>query len=206
MSAKGRSYTGETGEDFYPTPEDAILPLLETDLLALPGGVWLEPCAGTGAIVRVVNRLRSDVRWVLCELDHRVGQYLSPLMRPGDTLLPFGDFVLRDWEISTPVDVCIMNPPFEHTTAFARAALNRASTVVMLQRNSWFGSQERAPWLRQHCPDQLTLPTRPSFRPDGKTDATEYSWFHWPAGDRRRRAGMIAMLDSPKSGQKELFQ
>lgn len=204
MSSKGRSDTGDTGEDYYPTPADAILPILETKLLKLPGGIWLEPCAGTGAIVRTINRVRSDVSCILCELDPRVGQHLQALVRPGrDLLLPFGDFVTREWT-SPPAAVCIMNPPFGHTTAFARAALERARVVVMLQRNSWFGTQERAPWLRRHCPDQLTLPARPSFRPDGKTDSTEYSWFHWPAGDRRRRRGMLAMLDSPRSGQAAL--
>lgn len=204
MSSKNRGAVGETGEEFYPTPEDATISLLETQLISLPGGTWIEPCAGTGAIVRAVNRLRSDVRWILCELDPRVGQYLGALVRPGDVLLPFGDFVLREWAFDV-ADVLIMNPPFEHTTAFARVSLERARTVVMLQRNSWFGTQGRAAWLRAHCPDQLTLPERPSFRPDGGTDSTEYSWFHWPPGNRQRRSGMLAMLDSPRTGQIELL-
>ena len=69
MSATGRSNTGETGEEFYPTPETAILPILETPLLVLPGGTWIEPCAGSGAIVRTVARKRSDVRWILSVAD-----------------------------------------------------------------------------------------------------------------------------------------
>lgn len=204
MSATGRSNTGETGEEFYPTPETAILPILETPLLVLPGGMWIEPCAGSGSIVRTVARKRSDVRWILCELDPRVGRPLEQLARPGlDVLRPFGDFVHMEW--TAPVaDVLVMNPPFSLASQFLAAAFERAAWVLMLQRTNWFGSQSRAPWLRSFCPDQYALPDRPSFRPDGKTDSCEYSWFVWPPGDRRRRSGRLAMLDSPETGQAEL--
>lgn len=206
MSAKGRSDTGEHGEEFHPTDRAAIVPLLETDLVTLPGGIWIEPCAGTGRIVSTVNEYRSDVRWRLFEIDERVGQYLVPLVRPGiDKLAPFGDFVHRDWPSTwTLADVLIMNPPFSLSSQFLAAAFTRARWVVMLQRSNWFGSQDRAPWLRRFCPDQYTLPFRPSFRPDGKTDNCEYSWFVWPPGERDRRCGRIAMLDDPNCGQQAL--
>lgn len=71
MSAKGRGVEVETGEEFNPTPREAIVPLLETPLVTLPGGIWIEPCAGTGRIVRTVNEYRQDVRWRLFELDER---------------------------------------------------------------------------------------------------------------------------------------
>jgi hypothetical protein len=207
VSAKGRSLsTGDHGFEFHPTPREAITPLLETSLVTLPGGVWIEPCAGTGRIVSTVNEYRSDVRWRLFELDPRVGEFLVPLVRPGiDKLAPFGDFVTRPWPASwTRADVLIMNPPFEHTSAFVAAAFERAHWVVMLQRVGWFGTQERAPWLRRFCPDQYTLPKRPSFRPDGQTDSCEYAWYVWPPGDRERRSGVLAMLDEPNNGQQML--
>lgn len=198
MSAKGRkTKTAETGAEFYPTPTDAILSLIESPLVTLPGGVWIEPCAGTGRIVSTVNQSRSDVRWILCEIDPRVGEHLAPLLRDQDVLLPFGDFVSRDW--SLPVaDVCIFNPPFSLTMAFVIAAMARARNVVMLQRKGWFGTQARSPWMRRHCPDVLTLPVRPSFTPDGSTDSTEYDWFVWPEGQHDRRLGRVAMLDEPR--------
>lgn len=205
MSAKGRGVEVETGEEFNPTPREAIVPLLETPLVTLPGGIWIEPCAGTGRIVRTVNEYRQDVRWRLFELDERVGQFLVPLLRPGiDKLAPFGDFVHRPWPATwTIADVLIMNPPFSLTSQFLAAAFARARWVVMLQRSNWFGSQERAPWLRKFCPDQYTLAKRPSFRPDGGTDSCEYSWFVWPP-ERERRAGTLAMLDDPNNGQQAL--
>lgn len=198
MSSKGRN-TGNTGEEFYPTPEKSIIPILQR--LPLPGGWWIEPCAGAGAIVSAVNRRRDDVRWMLCEIDPRVGAHLEAIVRSGrDVLFPWGDFVEREW-MAPIADVLIMNPPFSLTMQFLRAAFERARTVVMLQRTNWFGSQKRAPFLREHCPDQYSLPSRPSFRPDGATDSCEYSWFVWPEGGHNRRTGALIMLDDPQPEQ-----
>lgn len=196
VSAKGRKpKTAVTGSEFYPTPSDAILPLLTSPLVSLPGGRWIEPAAGTGRIVATVNSLRDDVQWTLCEIDERVGQFLEPLLRPGDELLPYGDFLAPTWD--RPVaDVAILNPPFKLTMGFVLACMARARTVVMLQRCGWCGTQARAPWLREHAPDVFRLPTRPSFTPDGATDSTEYDWFVWPAGGHDRREGRFAILDA----------
>ena len=219
MSAKGRRraeapalFVDETppapvpvggAHNFYPTEPWCVDALLESPLVTLPGGLWIEPCAGMGSIVRAVNAKRSDVDWLLCDIDERMEPHLRRVMRGFDILLPFGDFVHRPWNRSV-ADVLIMNPDFDHTEAFIAAAFVRARWVVMLQRVNWFGSQDRAPWLRRHCPNQYNLPKRPSFTGDGKTDATEYAWFVWPPGNRERRTGVIAMLDMPNGGQMEL--
>ena len=195
----------DTGFEFYPTPAEAILPILETDLIALPGGVWIDPCAGTGRIVRTVNDVRDDVRWLIVELDERFRPQLEALVRPGrDELLPFGDFIHRDWPFPT-ADVLVMNPPFEHAFDFARTALTRAHEVLMLQRQGWFGTKGRSAWLRQHCPNVLQLEERPSFTPDGATDSADYPWFHWPRGGHDRREGRVAVLAPPRAGQRDLF-
>ena len=179
--------------EFYPTPREAILSLLESPLLRLPGGGWLDPCAGTGRIPSTVNTHRGDVAWTLCEIDTRHESTLRSLARPSvDVLLPFGDFVIRDWD-EPLAEVCLMNPPFSHAQAFVEVAFLRARWVAMLQRTNWF-APSRAAWLRQHAPDIYALPARPSFTGDGKTDAAEYAWFVWPPGQRDRRAGTCAML------------
>lgn len=196
----------QTGSEFHPTPVSAILPILETDQLALPGGVWIEPCAGTGRIVRTVNETRDDVAWRLFELDPTFEPQLSALVRPGrDKLAPFGDFVTRRWPSTwSKADVLIMNPPFSLAMDFLRVALERAHHVLMLQSNNWFGSQDRAPWLRKFAPDQFTLAKRPSFREDGQTDGVEYSWFYWGPGGRERRYGRLVMLELARGGQQLL--
>lgn len=203
--APGVQVVAGRSTEFYPTEPWVVEALLESPMLVLPGGLWIEPCAGTGSIVRAVNRLRSDVRWILCDIDEQFGPYLGTVTRPrsGDVLLPFGDFVTREW--TQPIaDVLIMNPPFSLTIPFLEAAFKRARKVVMLQRLNWYGTKERANWLRKHQPDIYGLPRRPSFTGDGSTDATEYAWFHFPVGGAERRKGMVAMLDMPTGGQVDL--
>jgi len=204
MSSKGRREV--EGDEFYPTDRKAILSLLESKLVKLRGGVWIEPCAGTGRIVSTVNEFRSDVRWVICELNPDFDRDLSPLCRPNrDLILPYGDFVHRKWTLPR-AEVLIMNPPFSLTFQFVLAGLERARHVVCLQRQGWFGTKERSPWLTKHCPDSLQLPWRLSFRPDGRTDSCEYCWFHWPPGSAQgRREGRLAMLKYPIGGQQLLI-
>lgn len=208
MSAKGRKGKQVEENEFYPTDPKVVLSLLESDLVDLPGGVWIEPCAGTGKIVSTVNRYRSDIdSWVICELNQGFDPYLQKVIRPtGDIILPYGDFVHREWPLLYKSDVLIMNPPFSLTMQFVQEAMKRAEWVVCLQRQAWFGSVDRSPWLREHCPDDFQLPFRPSFRPDGKKDNCDYCWYVWPPGSGNgRREGKIAMLDNPKGGQTELF-
>lgn len=194
----------DTGEEFYPTPRDAILALLETDLVQLPGGNWIEPCAGTGRIISTVNEYRSDVRWHAFEIDPRLGSVLTTAIRPGlDVLAPFGDFVHRSWPYP-PAAAMVFNPPFSLAMDFVLAGFERARWVAMLQRSNWF-APARSNWLREHCPDVYPLAKRPSFTPDGKTDSTEYSWFVWPPDGRDRRSGRVAMLEPARGGQRDLF-
>jgi hypothetical protein len=203
VSSKGRKEV--EADEFYPTDPKVVRTLLESDLVSLPGNIWIEPCAGTGRIISTVNEYRS-VHWIMCELNESFATYLDPLRRPGDTIIPYGDFVHRDW-VWPYADVLIMNPPFSLTFQFVKAAGDRADWVVCLQRQGWFGTKDRSPWLRNHCPDSFQLPWRPSFRPDGGTDSCEYCWFVWPPGaiTEGRREGRIAMLDMPETGQQQLF-
>lgn len=208
MSATGRKQkTTETGDEFYPTPRKAIRSLIQSPAgRDLPGGTWIDPCAGTGRIVSEVNLLRDDISWIMCELNNTFDSYLQPLLRPEDILLPYGDFVHREWERPV-VPVLIMNPPFSLTMDFVVAAQARANWVCCLQRQGWFGTKSRSPWLAENCPDIRQLPERPSFRPDGSTDSCEYCWFIWPpySGYDERREGYVSMLPPADYGQQELF-
>ena len=47
-------------KDFYPTPAWCVGCLLEA--VELPGGTWLEPAAGRGAIVEAVGARRQRLR------------------------------------------------------------------------------------------------------------------------------------------------
>lgn len=204
MSAKGRGRDVEENE-FYPTSKKCIYALLQSPLVNLPGGTWIEPCAGTGNIISAVNDMRNDISWIACELNKTFKPYLKKVLTSQDTLLRFGDFVYRKWN-KPKADVLIMNPPFTLTMQFVQAAMERARYVVCLQRQAWFGSVGRSDWLSNHCPDSHQLPFRPSFRPDGKTDNCDYTWYVWPDGSLSgRKCGVLSMLKRPTSAQVELF-
>ena len=53
--------------DNYPTPPWCVYRFLEKGP-ELPGGLWYEPCAGDGSIIRSVNDRRSDVNWAATEI------------------------------------------------------------------------------------------------------------------------------------------
>ena len=97
--------------------------------------------------------------------------------------------------------------PCALTFEFVKAAGRRAIWVVCLQRQGWFGTKGRSPWLAEHIPDIRQLPERPSFRPDGSTDNCEYCWFIWPPGaiEEPRYEGDVSMLRMPDGGQQSLF-
>ena len=204
MSAKGRGREVEENE-FYPTDPECVWSLFESDALTLPGGTWIEPCAGTGAIISAVNAVRNDVSWIACDINRNFKPYLQKVLRPQDHLEAFTDFVHRRWDWPM-ADVLIMNPPFSFTMDFVRTGLKRARIVVCLPPHAWFGSVGPAQWLEAHCPDSFQLPWRPSFRPDGKTDNCDYCWYHWPEGSvDGRESGTLRMLKKPQGQQMDLF-
>ena len=185
MSATNRG-AQRHDRDFYPTPAWCVHALLKR--VRFPGGRWLEPCVGDGAIVRAVNAVRDDVQWVTCDvrpecetaLDipgvrrHWIGDFLDP------AAVPLDEF-----------DVIPTNPPFALARAFADRALALSKVVAFLLRLNWLrGTDKHNAWIRAHMPSVYVLPQRPSF--DGRgTDATEYSWMVWGLD----QTPTIAMLD-----------
>ena len=177
--------------DNYPTPPYCVFRLLEA--LKLPGGRWLEPAVGDGAIVRAVNKIRTDVQWSGLDIrktafikksggQFAVGNFLKPETHPA------GMF-------DTKFDVEITNPPFSLAMPFIESSFERAKLVVMLLRLNFIGSEKRADFMRKFAPDIYTLPNRPPFRGDGKTDSIEYGWFVWDE-PRERPSGLIRVLAS----------
>jgi hypothetical protein len=79
--------------DNYPTPAWTVDRLFES--LPLPGGAWLEPSAGEGAIISAVNDLRSDVRWCAVELRGECLPALSSVRKISRTPICRDDFKSR---------------------------------------------------------------------------------------------------------------
>jgi hypothetical protein len=177
--------------DYYPTPAWCVRSLLSE--VALPGGSWLEPCAGDGAIIRAVREVRPDVRWTGWELREEAAPSLRRLL-PAPRL-HIGDF-LASPKPRRRYSVALTNPPFSRATPFVEACLERADLVVMLLRLSFLSTRDRADFMRSHCPDVYVLAKRPSFT-GGPTDSADYAWFVWTTA--RRGTGRIRVLTPPRT-------
>lgn len=174
--------------DFYPTPAWCVHRVL--DALPLPGGHWLEPGAGDGAIIDATAGVRSDVTWHAVELRDDCLPALRE--RCGAARVRHGDFLAADAPLSRPrYDVLFTNPPYSAAQGFLERGLAIADHVVLLLRLNFLASAKRAALMRERAPDVFVLPNRPSFTGHG-TDSVEYAWFHWPA--EHRGVGTITVL------------
>ena len=190
MSATGRGAQRRKGDAYY-TPAWPVYRLLEAVPL-WPGGLWLEPCVGAGAIVLAVHRwyrkqgLEAPT-WRVCDLKPS-----ARLILPGPFNIEHvatGDYIrgAMDGEIrSGSFSVCMTNPPYLEAMRFLLQALTQCETVVLLLRLNWLASEERQEWLEANTPDVYVLPNRPDYTGEGG-DATEYAWMVW----RNRTDGSV---------------
>jgi hypothetical protein len=120
--------------DLYETPEwlaEAIVPHLEP---YHPRRI-LEPAAGGGAIVRVLQQAFPEAE--IDQSDISTGQNFFTHRYAG------------------PYALIITNSPYSYALKFAKRALPLRGTggaVVMLLRINWLGGQKRAAWMRMHTP------------------------------------------------------
>lgn len=199
MSATGRG-SPRVDYDYYPTPTSAVHQLLRA--VVLPGGPWLEPGAGDGAIIRAVNEARTDVDWTACEIQPRFRTKLERI--PNVHAVHISDFRKATWVDMRSAtvqlfNVAIGNPPFSSAANFVHSALRCSRTVFMLLRLNWLGSSAKRRWLFECCgvPSLYVLEQRPSFHPKGRvgksgrkggeTDACDYAWMRWHADGSQRR-------------------
>lgn len=197
MSSTGRG-SERSPYDWYPTPKWCIRRIL--DVLTLPGGHWLEPCAGTGNIIDVVQTYRQDVWWSAIEIRSDPLERLESSLKPSKDEHDFGYVYHRDFLSVASIGplplISITNPPFSLAQEFILHSMKLVTHyVVMLLRLNFLGTDERLDFLLQHPPDVYVLPNRPQFdiRKDG-TDSTEYAWFVWCVKSPRN-SGRLYFLD-----------
>jgi len=182
MSATGRGAIRKAN-DGYATPGWCVDRLLER--VDLPGGHWLEPCAGQGNIIEVVNRRRQDVHWSAVEIRP---QHEARLARLDLRACRIGDFLALEpaaMAFFPRYDVVITNPPYFFARQFIERCRPIARIVAMLLRVNFLASEERHEWwLRHGMPDMYVLPNRPDFT-GGGGDATEYAWLVFEEGVRQ---------------------
>jgi hypothetical protein len=194
MSATKRG--GQRREnDFYPTPAWCVRRLLEEVIATYfpwaDESVWLEPCAGTGAIVTAVDDWFTAQRqetpvWLINEPHQPI---------PSDTQHTRFDYLTSEAGVALrkhAPDFAITNPPFSVALDITRRMREDAPEVFVFQRLNWLASDTRAEFFRAARPSVYVLPNRPSMTEDGKTDAIEYAWFHFT--ERRELRGRLCVL------------
>lgn len=203
MSSAGRGAVRNEA-DFYPSPRYTVARLLECPAFEVPSGDWLEPCAGDGAIIRAtqwfygtVARNRVMPCWHAVELREAMHPLLEPLVGPDN--VEIGNYLhSKLGDPNRRYEVILTNPPFLGAELFLNRALLQAKHVVMLLRLNFLGSEQRHGFFRRNMPENIfVLPNRPAFNGDGKTDSTEYAWFHWNTTIRVRHSKLHMLALTP---------
>lgn len=161
-------------DDFYRTPAWMTLALLAR-LTLRPGWRFLEPCAGDGAITRLLPLGLNVVTNDIVQRDPLTPDFLLDARRAESW---------RTFERRGPLDVIGTNPTFEDTfdiAVHAYEACRRA--LVLLQRITWIEpTDDRGEWLELHPPTAVIVMPRWNFRTvDGKggSDSAPPAWFIW---------------------------
>lgn len=195
MSSTNRGAERDPLDD-YPSPRWTVHRLLEAGVLPM-GGLWVEPCAGAGSIIKAVdgwceNKIAHHQlpegmpSWIANELNPKYTEALRWL--PGVRMVTCED--AQGLVVGPGARVVITNPPFVVAGEILIRMLTGApkALVVFLQRIGW-GGGPRAELFRHLRPSLYQLPQRPSFKDvvtlDPKTgkartssqDSTEYAWW-----------------------------
>lgn len=193
MSATGRGAVREP-EDYYTTPSWCVRRLLEA--WRPSAGLWVEPSAGNGAIIRAVNAMKPGIEWRALEIREEERETLEALCPT-----QIGNF-LRDSELDLDAEVVLGNPPYALAWEFIQRAreVYPHAQVCYLLRLAFAASADRCSFMRAHPPDVYVLPDRPSFTGDGG-DSADYAWFVWP---REVRAARFQVLQTTPLAERKL--
>ena len=154
--------------DFYPTPPDVTVALVEWIGLRDDLVIW-EPACGDGAMSNVLRRYSKDV----------IATDLREDVTGGKGGIDFlqADTIQADWVIT--------NPPFSIAAEFIQKALSITPNVAMLLKATYWNAKGREPLFRARPPSWiLPLTWRPAFLESerGKSPLMDVMWCVWQSG------------------------
>ena len=162
-------------KDFYSTPSWCTETLLNSYPLTNKN-IIVEPCAGSGAISKIIKKTYPDCNLIQYEIREEEKETLKQY---GDVHI--GDFLKMDKKDHFVTHV-VTNPPFSFAQEFIEHCLFLYPTaeIIMLLPATFYGSVKRHDfWINNTPVSQWTLSNRPSFTSNGKTDSTIYFWVGW---------------------------
>lgn len=173
MSATNRK-SARMPKDNYPTPIPTILSLLENHEFV--GNTFLEPCAGSGNILKCVKKLNFK-KTIAIELR---GEEKAVLENLADEVI-VGNFFFQN----VKADIIITNPPYGLAREFlshSLKCLNEGGQMAFLLRLAFLESKKRKKFnLSLPLKHLLVLAERPKFI-NNRSDATAYAWFVYEKG------------------------
>ena len=170
----GQHLRSERGHDLYETPACATEALLKVEP-ALPLWLW-EPCAGRGAITRVLR-------------DHGHVVIASDLIDYGN--LDFVRDFLLESKMLAGCDAVVTNPPYDIADEFVRHALDLSPRVYLLLGLAFLESIRRTDVLerrglaRVHVfRRRLPMMHRDQWAGPRASSAIPFAWFVWERDHR----------------------
>lgn len=158
--------------DFYPTPADVTVALMEH--LRLPKGtVAWEPACGEGHMSRVLEHYLGDDR--VWSSDLRT-----------DNVYGEKEIDFLTCPVNTEIDWIITNPPFKLAHLFISRALAIAPNAAFLLKSQYWHAKSRLKLFRDHPPAELLpLTWRPAFleRERGRSPLMDVMWVVWKRGE-----------------------
>lgn len=162
----------DRGSDLYETPPEATRALMRA--VVLPRHVW-EPCAGRGAIRRVLAEAGHSV----------VAEDLVPYEGADSEVVPCIDFLMT----RTPpegVKAIVTNPPYMLANAFIRHGLALGLPFYALLRLAALEGKARSDLIDQHLThvwvgiERLPMLHREGWDgPKQKASTLPYAWFRF---------------------------
>ncbi|UXN70923.1 hypothetical protein N8A98_06970 [Devosia neptuniae] len=172
IAGVGSHSHADRGDDFYPTPPEAVASLLAIERKWLPGGIVWEPACGDGAIVLPLRAAGFRVR-------------ADDLVDRGCPDSCVADF-LKQKETPPHITSVITNPPFRLAREFVDTALEHAPYVAMLLRLAFLEGGARKPWFQSGSLARVHVSSRrlPMMHRAGWTgpkagSAVCHAWFVW---------------------------
>lgn len=152
--------------DFYPTPSDVTVALLDFLAIEAPVRVW-EPACGDGAMSKVLTLAGHEVHSTDLREDSGYG---------------IGGVNFMEAGVGNKPDWIITNPPFNVAEDFIEHALSVTPNVAMLLKSQFWHARRREPLFRNHPPAWiLPLTWRPAFleAERGSSPLMDVIWVVW---------------------------
>lgn len=156
---------------------------------------WIiDPCCGDGAFAEQLAKAYPEAVVTTNDKDPCVA---------ADTHDDWLDSNASD--VKCQYDLLMTNPPFKYALEFADKGLRVAKTVVLLVEMRFLASKKRYEFFEAYNSQPThvaVIPSRPSFRPDGKVGATDYCFVCWSKNESESAATSLLWLPPKQEREK----